>query len=82
MNQRATSMLPHACSISMTLLCKSMKPLTHMRAHAHTHTQNQDHEDTAQVNDKLESMGYGIGQRLIDELLAKSNVGQVFARKI
>ena len=75
-------MLPHACSISMTLLCKSMKPLTHTRAHAHTHTQNQDHEDTAQVNDKLESMGYGIGQRLIDELLAKSNVGQVFARKI
>ena len=37
----------------------------------------QDHEDTAEVNDKLESMGYGIGQRLIDELLAKSNVGQV-----
>jgi hypothetical protein len=29
------------------------------------------------VNEKLDSMGYGIGQRLIDELLAKSNVGQV-----
>ena len=37
----------------------------------------QDHEDPAEVNEKLDSMGYGIGQRLIDELLAKSNVGQV-----
>jgi len=37
----------------------------------------QDHEDPAEVNEKLDAMGYGIGQRLIDELLAKSNVGQV-----
>ena len=37
----------------------------------------QDHEDPAAVSDKLDTMGYGIGQRLIDELLAKSNVGQV-----
>jgi len=40
---------------------------------------SQDHEDPAQVNEKLDSMGYGIGQRLIDELLAKSNIGQVSA---
>ena len=32
------------------------------------------------MNEKLDSMGYGIGQRLIDELLAKSNVGQVLHR--
>ena len=40
-------------------------------------THAQDYEDVADVNEKLDSMGYGIGQRLIDELLAKSNVGQV-----
>mmetsp|Transcript_24849 Transcript_24849/g.61005 ORF Transcript_24849/g.61005 Transcript_24849/m.61005 type:complete len:187 (+) Transcript_24849:202-762(+) len=34
-----------------------------------------DYEDVGEVNKQLESMGYGIGQRLIDELLAKSNVG-------
>ena len=36
----------------------------------------QDHQDAQEVNAKLDEMGYGIGQRLIDELLAKSNVGQ------
>mmetsp|Transcript_13126 Transcript_13126/g.20604 ORF Transcript_13126/g.20604 Transcript_13126/m.20604 type:complete len:162 (+) Transcript_13126:62-547(+) len=34
-----------------------------------------DHEDVGEVNAQLEKMGYGIGQRLIDELLAKSGVG-------
>eukprot|EP00286_Rhodomonas_abbreviata_P012449 CAMPEP_0181315980 /NCGR_PEP_ID=MMETSP1101-20121128/15655_1 /TAXON_ID=46948 /ORGANISM="Rhodomonas abbreviata, Strain Caron Lab Isolate" /LENGTH=188 /DNA_ID=CAMNT_0023423205 /DNA_START=83 /DNA_END=649 /DNA_ORIENTATION=+ len=34
-----------------------------------------DYEDVSEVNTQLEKMGYGIGQRLIDELLAKSNVG-------
>lgn len=33
-----------------------------------------DYEDEREVNDKLESMGYNIGVRLIDELLAKSGV--------
>ena len=35
-----------------------------------------DLEDVDQVNAKLETMGYNIGTRLIDEFLAKSNVKQ------
>ncbi|EKX45972.1 trafficking protein particle complex subunit 3 [Guillardia theta CCMP2712] len=35
-----------------------------------------DYEDPNEVNIQLDKMGFGIGQRLIDELLAKSNVGQ------
>jgi len=34
-----------------------------------------DYEEIAEVNSQLESMGHGMGQRLIDELLAKSSVG-------
>uniref|UniRef100_A0A6U2CQ86 Trafficking protein particle complex subunit n=1 Tax=Hemiselmis andersenii TaxID=464988 RepID=A0A6U2CQ86_HEMAN len=34
-----------------------------------------DYEEVGEVNAQLESMGHGMGQRLIDELLAKSSVG-------
>ncbi|KAJ1491084.1 trafficking protein particle complex subunit 3 [Baffinella frigidus] len=34
-----------------------------------------DHEDINEVNAQLDKMGYSIGQRLIDELLAKCNLG-------
>lgn len=33
-----------------------------------------DYENQQQVNEKLESMGYNIGVRLIDELLATSGI--------
>ncbi|KAK2466788.1 hypothetical protein APHAL10511_001046 [Amanita phalloides] len=36
----------------------------------------QDYEDYAQVNKQLEKMGYGIGTRLIEDFLAKSNLGR------
>lgn len=35
-----------------------------------------DYEDAAQVNSQLEKMGYAIGMRLIDELLARTPVGR------
>ncbi|EFA78523.1 trafficking protein particle complex subunit 3 [Heterostelium album PN500] len=35
-----------------------------------------DYEDIDQVNIKLEQMGYNIGVRLIEEFLAKSNIGR------
>lgn len=35
-----------------------------------------DYEDPAQVNSQLEKMGYAIGIRLIDELLARTPVGR------
>eukprot|EP01133_Synstelium_polycarpum_P019704 gene19704-23597_t len=35
-----------------------------------------DYEDIEQVNIKLEQMGYNIGVRLIEEFLAKSNIGR------
>ncbi|KYQ92824.1 trafficking protein particle complex subunit 3 [Tieghemostelium lacteum] len=35
-----------------------------------------DYEDIEQVNIKLEQMGYNIGIRLIEEFLAKSNIGR------
>eukprot|EP00624_Nannochloropsis_granulata_P004758 evm.model.NODE_33861_length_24538_cov_22.450811.1 len=34
-----------------------------------------DYEDVQAVNQQLEKMGYNIGQKLIDEFLAKSGVG-------
>uniref|UniRef100_A0A7S0Q9U7 Trafficking protein particle complex subunit n=1 Tax=Cryptomonas curvata TaxID=233186 RepID=A0A7S0Q9U7_9CRYP len=34
-----------------------------------------DYEDMNEVNTQLEKMGNGIGQRLVDELLAKSGLG-------
>ncbi|KAF8743616.1 hypothetical protein AX14_001678 [Amanita brunnescens Koide BX004] len=36
----------------------------------------QDYEDYAEVNKQLEKMGYGIGTRLIEDFLAKSNLGR------
>eukprot|EP01112_Ceratiomyxa_fruticulosa_P016587 TRINITY_DN5035_c0_g1_i1.p1 TRINITY_DN5035_c0_g1~~TRINITY_DN5035_c0_g1_i1.p1 ORF type:complete len:190 (-),score=44.18 TRINITY_DN5035_c0_g1_i1:67-636(-) len=35
-----------------------------------------DYEDVAEVNTQLEKMGYNIGMRLIEEFLARSNVGR------
>eukprot|EP00735_Rhodelphis_limneticus_P014702 TRINITY_DN8777_c0_g1::TRINITY_DN8777_c0_g1_i1::g.23870::m.23870 TRINITY_DN8777_c0_g1::TRINITY_DN8777_c0_g1_i1::g.23870 ORF type:complete len:202 (+),score=46.75,sp/Q86K94/TPPC3_DICDI/57.14/6e-72,TRAPP/PF04051.11/3.8e-39,AAA_32/PF13654.1/0.088 TRINITY_DN8777_c0_g1_i1:38-607(+) len=35
----------------------------------------QDYEDVDEVNKQLDKMGYNIGLRLIDEFLAKSNLG-------
>eukprot|EP01097_Dermamoeba_algensis_P005587 TRINITY_DN3547_c0_g1_i1.p1 TRINITY_DN3547_c0_g1~~TRINITY_DN3547_c0_g1_i1.p1 ORF type:complete len:201 (-),score=37.87 TRINITY_DN3547_c0_g1_i1:95-658(-) len=35
-----------------------------------------DYEDIEEVNTQLEKMGYNIGLRLIDEFLARSNVGR------
>ncbi|TFJ85696.1 hypothetical protein NSK_003203 [Nannochloropsis salina CCMP1776] len=34
-----------------------------------------DYEDVQDVNQQLETMGYSIGQKLVDEFLAKSGVG-------
>ncbi|EWM27698.1 trafficking protein particle complex subunit 3 [Nannochloropsis gaditana] len=34
-----------------------------------------DYEDVQAVNQQLETMGYSIGQKLVDEFLAKSGVG-------
>jgi hypothetical protein len=36
----------------------------------------QDYEDYAEVNKQLEKMGYNIGTRLIEDFLAKSNIGK------
>ncbi|KAI0320724.1 NO signaling/Golgi transport ligand-binding domain-containing protein [Amylostereum chailletii] len=36
----------------------------------------QDYEDYAEVNKQLDKMGYNIGTRLIEDFLAKSNVGR------
>ncbi|KAJ3814932.1 transport protein particle complex subunit [Lentinula aff. lateritia] len=36
----------------------------------------QDYEDYAEVNKQLEKMGYNIGTRLIEDFLAKSNLGR------
>jgi len=36
----------------------------------------QDYEDYAEVNKQLEKMGYNIGTRLIEDLLARSNLGR------
>ena len=36
----------------------------------------QDYEDYAEVNKQLEKMGYNIGTRLIEDFLARSNVGR------
>ncbi|KIL69896.1 hypothetical protein M378DRAFT_713542 [Amanita muscaria Koide BX008] len=36
----------------------------------------QDYEDYAEVNKQLEKMGYNIGTRLIEDFLAKSNMGR------
>jgi hypothetical protein len=36
----------------------------------------QDYEDYDQVNKELEKMGYNIGTRLIEDFLAKSNMGR------
>ncbi|KAF7440680.1 transport protein particle 22 kDa subunit [Pleurotus ostreatus] len=36
----------------------------------------QDYEDYAEVNKQLEKMGYNIGTRLIEDFLAKSNLGK------
>ena len=36
----------------------------------------QDYEDYAEVNKQLEKMGYNIGTRLIEDFLAKSNIGR------
>ena len=36
----------------------------------------QDYEDYDEVNKQLEKMGYNIGTRLIEDLLAKSNLGR------
>jgi len=36
----------------------------------------QDYEDYEEVNKQLEKMGYNIGTRLIEDLLAKSNLGR------
>jgi len=35
-----------------------------------------DFEDFAEVNKQLEKMGYNIGQRLIEDFLARSNIGR------
>ncbi|RUP52443.1 TRAPP I complex [Jimgerdemannia flammicorona] len=35
-----------------------------------------DFEDYAEVNKQLEKMGYNIGQRLIEDFLARSNIGR------
>jgi trafficking protein particle complex subunit 3 len=36
----------------------------------------QDYEDYEEVNKQLEKMGYNIGTRLIEDFLAKSNLGR------
>lgn len=36
----------------------------------------QDYEDYDEVNKQLEKMGYNIGTRLIEDFLAKSNIGR------
>jgi hypothetical protein len=36
----------------------------------------QDYEDYSEVNKQLEKMGYNIGTRLIEDFLAKSNIGR------
>jgi len=36
----------------------------------------QDYEDYAEVNKQLEKMGYNIGTRLIEDFLARSNMGR------
>lgn len=36
----------------------------------------QDYEDYDEVNKQLEKMGYNIGTRLIEDFLAKSNLGR------
>jgi hypothetical protein len=36
----------------------------------------QDYEDYDEVNKELEKMGYNIGTRLIEDFLAKSNLGR------
>ncbi len=36
----------------------------------------QDYEDYAEVNKQLEKMGYNIGTRLIEDFLARSNIGR------
>lgn len=36
----------------------------------------QDYEDYAEVNKQLEKMGYNIGTRLIEDFLARSNLGR------
>ncbi|PCH38182.1 TRAPP I complex [Wolfiporia cocos MD-104 SS10] len=36
----------------------------------------QDYEDYAEVNRQLEKMGYNIGTRLIEDFLARSNIGR------
>ena len=36
----------------------------------------QDYEDYAEVNKQLEKMGFNIGTRLIEDFLAKSNIGR------
>eukprot|EP01104_Vermistella_antarctica_P002800 TRINITY_DN13011_c0_g1_i1.p2 TRINITY_DN13011_c0_g1~~TRINITY_DN13011_c0_g1_i1.p2 ORF type:complete len:184 (+),score=64.49 TRINITY_DN13011_c0_g1_i1:120-671(+) len=35
-----------------------------------------DHDDVAEVNERLEKMGYNIGLRLIEEFLSKSGLGR------
>jgi len=36
----------------------------------------QDYEDYTEVNKQLEKMGYNIGTRLIEDFLARSNLGR------
>src|SRR5579863_8633391 len=36
----------------------------------------QDYEDYAEVNKQLDKMGYNIGTRLIEDFLARSNIGR------
>ena len=36
----------------------------------------QDYEDYAEVNKQLDKMGYNIGTRLIEDFLARSNMGR------
>ena len=36
----------------------------------------QDYEDYAEVNKQLDKMGYSIGTRLIEDFLARSNLGR------
>jgi trafficking protein particle complex subunit 3 len=36
----------------------------------------QDYEDYEEVNKQLEKMGYNIGTRLIEDFLARSNIGR------
>lgn len=36
----------------------------------------QDYEDYSEVNKQLEKMGYNIGTRLIEDFLARSNLGR------